>query len=169
MPSMRVDLGWIDIALLAFLAASVLFGLVRGLLFEVLSLAGWVVAYLVAQLATPALQPYVPIGILGSGLNHGVTFACAFIVALIVWGIAARLVRLLVRATPLSAIDRLLGAAFGFARGVLVLLVVATVVGLTPLREAPAWQASEGAVWLNSALEGIKPWLPSGLSQHLPA
>jgi membrane protein required for colicin V production len=166
---MQLHLGWIDIALLAVLAASMLFGLLRGLLFEVLSLAGWVAAYLIAQFATPALQPYIHIGDAGSGLNHGVTFACAFIVALIVWGIAARLVRLLVRATPLSAIDRLLGAGFGLARGVLVLLVVATVVGLTPLREAPAWQSSEGAAWLNAALQGIKPWLPSGLSQHLPA
>jgi membrane protein required for colicin V production len=166
---MQLDLGWIDIGLLAFLLLSVLFGLVRGLLFEVLSLAGWVVAWIVAQAATPALAPYIHIGDPGSGLNRVATFACAFIVVLILWSLAARLVRMIVRATPLSPIDRLLGAGFGLARGVLVLLLVASVVGLTPLRQAPAWQTSEGAVWLNAALQGIKPWLPSNLSQHLPA
>jgi membrane protein required for colicin V production len=109
------------------------------------------------------------VGQIGSALNYGAAFACAFIGALIVWGLAARLVRLLVRATPLSPIDRLLGAGFGLARGLVVLLVLATVVGLTPLFKSIAWQQSQGAMALNSVLRGLKPMLPPEVSQHLPA
>ncbi|MBS0447882.1 MAG: CvpA family protein [Proteobacteria bacterium] len=163
------NLGWIDIALLAFLLLSVLFGLVRGLVFEVLSLVGWVVAWFIAQAITPALAPYVHLGTAGSPLNRIVTFACAFIVVLVLWGLAARLLRMVVRATPLSPVDRLLGAGFGLARGVLVLMLVAIGVALTPLREAPAWQASEGATWLYAAIQGLRPWLPPDWSLHLPA
>ena len=45
-------LGWVDWALLAVLALSIAVGLWRGLVFEVLSLVGWVGAYIAAQLFT---------------------------------------------------------------------------------------------------------------------
>jgi membrane protein required for colicin V production len=166
---MPINLGWVDIGLLAFLSLSILFGLMRGLVFEVLSALGWFVAYFAARSATPLLEPYVHVGDPGSALNHGATFACAFILLVVVWSLGSRLVRLLIRATPLSPIDRLLGAGFGLARGVAVLMALAIAVGLTPLRTAPAWRASEGVVWLQAALQGIKPWLPPVLLQHLPA
>lgn len=47
------DIGWVDWALLAVLLASVIVGLVRGLVFEVLSLLGWVAAYIAAQATSP--------------------------------------------------------------------------------------------------------------------
>ena len=48
--------GWVDITLAVVLLASVLIGLVRGLVFEVLSLAGWVVAYVAAQWLAPTAR-----------------------------------------------------------------------------------------------------------------
>jgi membrane protein required for colicin V production len=163
------SLGWVDVALLAVLLVSALVGVVRGVVFELLSLAGWLVAYFAAQWFTPMLAVHLPVGQPGSALNHGASFACAFIAALIVWGLLARLVRMLIRATPLSAVDRLLGAGFGLARGAIVLLAVATVVGLTPLAKSVAWQHSHGAPWLQAGLRGLKPVLPAEVSQHLPA
>jgi membrane protein required for colicin V production len=162
-------LGWVDAVLLGVLVLSALVGLVRGLVFELFSLVGWLVAYFAAQWFAPVLAPHLPVGQPGSALNHGAAFACAFIAALIVWGLAARLARMLVRATPLSLVDRLLGACFGLARGAVVLLAVATVVGLTPLARSVAWQQSLGGAWLQAGLQGIKPLLPAEVSQHLPA
>ena len=46
---------------------------------------------------------------------------------------------------------------------------MATVVGLTPARHSAAWRASHGAVWLNEALQAVKPLLPTEISRHLPA
>ena len=46
-------LSWVDWALLAVLAVSVVIGLVRGFVFECLSLAGWVVAWFAAQWGAP--------------------------------------------------------------------------------------------------------------------
>lgn len=162
-------LGWVDVSLLVFIALSVVFGLVRGLVFELLSAVGWVVAFFAAQWLTPRAAPYLHVGEPGSDLNHGVTFACAFIATLIAWSLAARLMRALIHATPLSLLDRVLGAGFGLVRGALVLLALASAIGLTPLRKSLAWQQSEGATWLNAALHGIKPLLPPDLSRHLPA
>jgi membrane protein required for colicin V production len=163
------SLGWVDAVLLGLLGLSALVGLLRGFIFELLSLLGWIVAYFAAQWFTPLLAAHIPVGQPGSGLNHGATFACAFVAALIIWGLLARLVRMLIRATPLSLPDRVLGAGFGLARGLVVLLAVATVVGLTPLAKSVAWQRSQGATWLQAGLRGLKPVLPVEVSQHLPA
>jgi hypothetical protein len=43
---------------------------------------------------------------------------------------------------------------------VLILLVVATLVALTPLSKAPWWQASRGATWLGHAVEVLRPMWP---------
>lgn len=155
---MTIDLGWVDIGLAAFLLLSVLIGLARGFVFELLSLAGWFAAWFVGLWLTPMFVGYIHVGDPGSGLNHGVTFACVFVVALVAWSLAARLVRALIRATPLSAIDRLLGAGFGFVRGMLVLLVVATVIGISPWSQSTAWQRSQGVAWLNTVLHELRPF-----------
>jgi membrane protein required for colicin V production len=162
-------LAWLDIVLVAIVLISIVVGLFRGLLFELLSVIGWFFAYFAAQWLTPGIAGHVPIGAPGSGLNHGTSFAAMFIAALLAWSLVSRFVRMLIQASPLSMTDRMLGGAFGLARGGLVLLAVATVVGLTPLVQSAAWQQSNGAAWLQSALRGLKPVLPPDISRHLPA
>ena len=161
------QIGWVDMLLLAVLAVSVIVGLIRGFVFEVLSLAGWIAAWFAAQWFAPVAAPYVPLGVPGSALNLGAAFAAVFVAALIVWAIAARLIRLLIQATPLSLPDRGLGALFGALRGVVLLLAVAAVVGLTPAVRSPAWQQSHGAGVLAALLDGLMPLLPPQVASQL--
>ena len=154
---------WIDWALLAVLLLSVGIGLMRGFVFEVLALAGWLVAWFGAQWVAPDLAPHLPhlaIGAPGSSANLAASVALAFIGLLIVWALMSRLVRMLVHATPLSVLDRLLGAVFGLLRGVVVLLALATVVAMTPAAQWTAWRDSQGARLLDAALKSLKPLLP---------
>lgn len=162
-------LGWVDWALLAVLALSVAIGLWRGLVFEVLSLLGWVAAYVAAQMFAPAVARVLPVGTPGDALNHAVAFAATFVGALLLWVLAARLLRLVIHATPLQVVDRVLGGGFGALRGAVLLLAVATIVSLTPAQRAPAWQHSQGAAWLTTLLTGLKPVLPDAIAQRLPA
>ena len=162
-------LPWIDWLLLAVLAASVVLGFVRGLVYEALALAGWVVAWFAAQWAAPHLAPHLPLGEPGSALQLGAAFALAFLLALVVWGLLARLVRMLVQATPLSLLDRVLGSGFGVFRGLVLLLAVATVVMLTPAAQSDPWRGSHGAQWLGQALDSLKPLLPEAAADLLPA
>jgi len=161
-------MGWVDIALLSVLALSVVIGLWRGFVFEVLSLLGWVAAYFAAQWFGPEVAPHLPVGSPGSALNLGAAFAVTFIAVLIAWSIAARLVRLMIKATPLSLPDRVLGAGFGALRGAVLLLALATVVAMTPAVRSSAWQTSQGAGWLHAMLNELKPVLPTAVAQHLP-
>ena len=88
-------------------------------------------------------------------LNLGVSFVLAFVAAMVVWALLAKLIRMLIHATPLSLPDRLLGAAFGLLRGVVLLMAVATAVSLTPAAQSPAWRASVGARMLGGMLQGL--------------
>lgn len=154
---------WVDWAMAAVLALSVVVGLWRGLVYEVLSLVGWVVAFVVAQAYGAAVAAWLPFGgPAGSMGRLAAGFGLAFLGTLIAWTLAAKLVRLLISATPLSVLDRALGSLFGLVRGVVLLLAVALVVKLTPAARAPAWQASHGAAWLESALQALQPLWPAG-------
>jgi membrane protein required for colicin V production len=161
-------LGWIDFAMLGVLLLSLGLGLWRGFVLEALALVGWVVAYFAAQWLAPSWAPRLPLGEPGSSLNYAAAFALAFMAVLIGWGLASRLLRLLIDATPLRGADRVLGAAFGLLRGVLLLMVLATVVALTPAATAPEWHRSQGVQWLALAMQGLKPLLPPDIAQFLP-
>ena len=84
-------LGWVDWTLLAVLAVSVVVGLWRGLVFELMSLVGWVVAYVAAQLYSPLVAVHLPIGLPGSALNLGAGFALTFFGVLIGWALGSGL------------------------------------------------------------------------------
>jgi membrane protein required for colicin V production len=163
------ELPWMDWLLMAVLAASVMVGFVRGLVFECLSLAGWLVAWFVAQWAAPQLATHLPVGDAGSTLQLGAAFALIFLLAVAVWTLLARLVRMLVHATPLSLLDRALGGGFGVFRGLVLLLAVATVVALTPAAQSAIWRGSHGALLLGQALQTLKPLLPEPAARFLSA
>ena len=160
------QLGWVDAVFAAVILLSVVAGIVRGFVFELLSLFGWIAAWFAAQWFAPVVAPHIPLGAAGSALNHGVAFGITFVAALIVWGLVSRLLRLLIRATPLSFVDRLLGAVFGLVRAGVLLLAVTTVIGLTPLVKSAAWQQSRGAAALHAALQVLLALLPPQVSDH---
>lgn len=158
-------MGWVDVALLSVLGLSVVVGVMRGFLSEVLALVGWLVAWFAARQVAPGLAPSMPGG---GGVSLGLAYAVVFVGALLVCGIVAWLLRQVIRASVLSGADRVLGGVFGLARGVLIGLVVALLVGFTPLAREPAWQASQGASWLQVMLVGLRPMLPPEVHRYLP-
>lgn len=162
------DIAWVDAACLGIVVLSVIVGLWRGLVFELLSLIGWVAAYIAAHWFAATVAPHIPVGRPGSALNHAVAFTSIFVAVLIVWSVVARLLRLLIRATPLSPVDRGLGALFGLLRAAVVLLAITTVVLLTPMAKSNAWQQSRAAQWLHDALRELRPVLPAQMAEHLP-
>ena len=143
--------------MIAVVALSALVGAVRGLTFELLSLAGWVAAWCAGLWLGPVIAPYVPIGTAGSALNIVASFACAFIVVLIVWGLVTRAISAAVKRTVLSPVDRLLGALFGLARGVAALFAIVVVLAYTPAVASSAWQQSIGVGWLSGIARGLLP------------
>jgi membrane protein required for colicin V production len=158
-------LDWIGIAVLVL---SMLVGAVRGLVFELMSLAGWIAAFLCAQWFAAALAAWLPIGEAGASWRYPVAFVLVFIAVAFACGLIASIGRKAIAAVGLRPVDRAMGAAFGIARGAAALLVAAVVVHLLALSEGALWKESRGAIVLDSALQGVKPVLPDKLASYLP-
>jgi membrane protein required for colicin V production len=162
-----LPLGWVDIVLLALLLLSVLIGLWRGFVFEIVSLLGWLMAFVIANSAGPFLADLIPLGGSDGQVRLWAAYIVVFVLMLLTCTLLARMLRALVSATPLSFVDHLLGGLFGAVRGALILVVVATLVTLSPYAHSMTWKNSHGALWLGLALEGLKPILPQSLNAHI--
>ena len=158
-------LDWIAVALLL---VSMLLGLVRGLVFEVISLAGWVVAFVAAQWLAEDLGRWLPFGDPAASWRYAAGFVLVFVGVAFSVGLLAALTRKLVAAIGLRPVDRILGGVFGVARGAVAMLAVAVVVHLLALSDSAWWHESRSAIVLDAALQGLKPALPDKLASYLP-
>ncbi len=158
----------VDLGLLIGLTISILVGIWRGLVTEVMALLGWVVAYVAAQFLGADVGRYVPVGEMGSRTNVIAGMAIAFMLTWIAWAILTWGITQILKASGLGGTDRLLGAFFGLIRGMIVALVLSTFVSMTPLAQAESWRASRGVGWLDAVLQGLRPILPPEVVQFLP-
>jgi membrane protein required for colicin V production len=158
----------VDWILLAVLSLSLLLGVWRGLVQEVLSLAGWVVAFYVSQIYAPAAAAQLPMQGSSEMLRYAAGFVVVFVGVLVATVLVSWLVKKLLSAVGLGPLDRLLGSVFGLLRGVMVLLAITVVVGMTPLHASEAWQKAQGPRWLESFLHVLKPVLPADFGKYLP-
>lgn len=161
-------MNWVDGTLLVVLLLSILLGIWRGLVYEVLSVAGWVIAFLAAQAYADKVSEWLPMSQFAPALRLAAGFALVFIATAFACGSVSWLIKKMVASVGLRPIDRVLGGGFGVARGALILLAFTVVVSMTPLRANPAWQASLVAALLAQGLGAIKPVLPLAVGQYLP-
>ena len=152
----------------AVLLASLLVGAWRGLVFEVLSLATWVAAFILAQWFAPDVAQMLPMSGAGEAVRYAAGFVLTFVAAVFAGGLVAVLVKKLMSAAGLAPADRMLGAVFGLVRGVVVLLALTVVVAMTPLKKSLWWTESISSGVLSAALKGLKPVLPQEFGKYLP-
>jgi len=158
----------LDWIFLGVLILSLVLGAWRGLVFEVLLLAAWAVAFVVAQWFAPDVAAMLPMAGAGDAVRYAAGFVLTFILAVFAGGLIASLVKRLMSAVGLAPVDRALGAAFGLVRGVIILLAATVVVAMTPLKSSGWWQESVGAGVSSAVLKGLKPVLPQEFGKYLP-
>ena len=163
-----LNLTAVDWILLAVLGLSFLLGIWRGLVHEVLSLAGWVVAFFVSQMYAPQAAAWLPMEGSSQMLRYAAGFVTVFVAVLVATVFLSWLIRKMVSAVGLGPLDRLLGAVFGLLRGWVILLAATVVVGMTPLHASQAWQQAQGAPLLQQFLHVLKPVLPADFGKYLP-
>lgn len=132
----------LDWALLVVIGASILLGLLRGFMREMISLAGWIAGIWLAFRFAAAISAVLPFAEDWPLLRTAVVavlivVVCVFVAALVGW-----LVRELIRAAKLSAADRTLGGVFGLARGMLIVGLAIFLVRDTELYRDPLWRDS---------------------------
>lgn len=160
-----VALDWI---FLAVLAASLLIGAWRGLVYEVLSLGTWVVAFFLAQGFASMAAQWLPMAGATETIQYAAGFVVVFILVMFAGSLLTWLISRLFRVAGLRPADRVLGAAFGVLRGVVLLLAAAVLVGMTPMQHDVWWRQSVGAHWASATAKGLKPVLAQEFGKYLP-
>lgn len=156
-----------DWVLLLGLLLSVLLGLWRGLVYEVLSVLGWIAAFVLAQAFADKVGAWLPIDGLSPPLRVAVGFVLVFVVVAFAAGMGAWLVQKLVASVGLRPVDRVLGGAFGLLRGVVILLAVALVMSMTQMQNAAWWTDSKVAQVSSATLVEVKPLLPEPVARYI--
>ncbi|HUY04231.1 MAG TPA: CvpA family protein [Rhodocyclaceae bacterium] len=156
-----------DYLVLMVIALSSLLGLWRGVVSELLGLAAWVAAFFAARAWGLVVAGWLTAWLGEPAWRAAAGFAAVFLVTLLIFAAARLVLSRLLRAVGLGFADRLLGALFGVARGVLVVLAAVLVCGMTALPRQPWWRQASLAPPLETAVLAIKPWLPKTVAQRI--
>ncbi len=158
-------MNWADYLIIVIIALSVLMGLWRGLLREVISLTAWIAAFAIAFLFAEDGATYLTGHIATPSLRFAAAFAGLFLATLLLGSLIGFVASQLVERTGLTGADRILGVGFGLARGALVIAALVLVAGLTPLPQDPWWRQSQ----LLPHFQGTALWLRTLLPPELAA
>jgi membrane protein required for colicin V production len=156
-----------DYAVLAILVVSILLSMVRGVVRELFSLAGWVVAFMVANSFAAGFAPMLPSSITGESPRMLLAFAALFLSALLAMALITMLMSALVKTVGLGFADRFFGSLFGFMRGLLVVVLMVLAAGMTALPQEPFWQKALLSKPLETTALMVIPWLPQDLSRRI--
>ncbi len=160
-------MNWTDGVILGILGLSVLIGLWRGLVAELLSLAIWVAAFWVALTFGPLLSARLEHTISLPLARNGVAYGICFFGVLLIGAVVGFVARRLIWSSGLTGIDRLFGVVFGFVRGALVVTLIVLLVGLTSLTREGWWQQSVLLPQFQMAAAWLGQHVPASVGDHL--
>lgn len=170
-------MNWIDYGIIGLLGLSIMVGLWRGLVSEVLALVIWIAAFWVAWWFGPALAEHFEHVIELPSARIILAYGICFVAVLILGALLRFVVSRLIEGTGLSGTDRLLGMLFGFARGVLLVTLLVFLLGFTAFTRDPWWQQSvllphfqQAAAWMGQRVPAnVGKYLnPQRVLEHLP-
>lgn len=128
-----MPLQWVDIAIVVIISLSVLTGLFRGFVKELISLCTWVVAIWLGAHYYEAFDPWLSSYLQDKTARTAVAFILIMFAALLVGGIVNATLSFVLKRAGLSGTDRTLGMAFGFLRGVFIVALIMLAIQMTSL------------------------------------
>ncbi len=156
-----------DYAVLAIVGLSVIVSVWRGAIREVLALLSWIAAFIVAQAYADTLAAYLPDSIPSASIRLLTGFVIIFLAVLILTALVALAISKFVRAVGLGPVDRGIGAIFGLLRGMLAVLILVLLCGLTSAPRHPLWRDAMLSPPLEAMAVSVKPMLPEDLSRRI--
>ena len=156
-----------DLVAIGIIGLSTIFAFWRGLIRAVMSLVALVAAVVAGIQFSPSVADMLPVMSSSPTSRYLAAFALIFVVVILIGGVLGWALSRAIRAIGLGFVDRLLGAVFGVARGVLIVVIVVLLAGLTTLPRQEWWQNALFAPPLVIAALSLRPWLPQALAQRL--
>ncbi len=160
----------LDLIIIGILAVSIVIGLIRGAVREILSIIGLALAiFLAFTFAEKIGSDYVSKLFADSpSISYSVAFALIIVITLLAVGLVNLLISQLLKVSGLSFANRIMGLVFGFVRGSGLSLVLVLILGLIPgVKEKKWWTSSKSVPIFNEGIEIIKPFIPEDVLNKL--
>lgn len=154
---------WIDLVILAVITISVITGLIRGFVKELVALCIWILAIWVAYKYSKILDPWLLKYIQDQTVRTIAAFVIILIAMLLVGGIINATLSYILKRAGLSGTDRLLGMVFGFVRGVFIVALMMLVIKMTSF----PYEEYERQSLLYKEFNPIVNWLSTLMPQFL--
>lgn len=148
---------WVDGLILGLIIFSIIISFIRGFVREAISLVTWIAAFWVAYQYGQEFATRFLTMIEAGQMRSLIAAAILFFAVLLVGAFINYFINSFINVTGLSPIDRILGMAFGFARGILLVAVLLLLGQLTQLDKKPWWEESQ----LITQFSGVTEWLKS--------
>jgi membrane protein required for colicin V production len=158
---------WVDYAIIGVIGLSVLVGLVRGLVREILSLAAWIIAIWVAFSFAQYLADALMENITSPPLRLAAAFIALFLITLILAGVVNFFIVKLVSKAGITGADHILGSVFGLARGALIVALLVLLGSATPFAKDDWWQDSMLIGHFQNLAVWLRDLLPQDIAQKL--
>jgi membrane protein required for colicin V production len=152
----------VDVVILGLCIVSAGIGLWRGFVKEALSLVTLLAAIWLAWRFAPLVEPGLASWMSDAQLRVWVARVTVFVLVLIAGAVAAWFARTLIRHTGLSGVDRLLGAAFGLLRGVLVVGLGVIVLEFLGMDQDGWWQNARLRPYAEQAAAAVRKYAELG-------
>ena len=157
-----------DYVVITIVLASVLLGVWRGVVGEIIALAAWVLAFFAAKWWGAEVAHLFFTGLIADpALRIVAAWVTVFVAVLILMALVRLAVRGLLKARGLSLSDRLLGIIFGLARGLIIVFVLVAVGGMTSVPKEKWWREAYFSAPLETAVLAGMPWLPPEVSKRI--
>jgi membrane protein required for colicin V production len=137
-----VTLHWIDYVIMLVLGLSVLTGLVRGFVRELIALSVWLTAIWAGFTYAPALGPWLKHYIHDGTIRSMVGFVLILLATLFIGGVVSAALSFVLNRSPLKGTDRMLGMGFGFVRGVFIIALLIGMANLTSIAKDKEFKQS---------------------------
>ena len=152
----------VDITILAVMGVSLVFGLFRGLLRELLSLVSWVMAFWIAYRYSSSVAEIIDKALQNPTLSQAVSVVLVFVLVLTALMLLSGLISKIFKATGLAGMDRILGGLFGLGRALVILFAALMLAGHTVVIEQDWYNASIMISLFDRALDWIAVYFPPG-------
>ncbi|HEX9451665.1 MAG TPA: CvpA family protein [Burkholderiales bacterium] len=156
-----------DLIAVVAIAISVGFGIWRGGVREVLTLLSWILAFWLAKLFAAVVAGWLPASWSHQGLRIAIGFIAVMLVSVVILSLVSMLIVHLVKVAGLTTSDRMLGAAFGLLRGLLIVVILVLLGGMTSEPREPYWRNALFSKPLQKMAAWAKPWLPEDIARRV--
>lgn len=173
----------VDYVIIGVFVISIMAGLLRGMIKEIIALATWVAAFVVSSMfsvkvatsftnssSVQSALTNASSGIAGVNpaeqltvLSLGMSFIALFATTLIIGSLLGYMISRAVEGHGISLTNHLFGGVFGILRGFLIVLVVIFLFQLAPIAQEPWWAQSRFVVAFQPAVK----WLENVVSPQL--